>query len=113
MNMAPPLTRHAAELDAFLALFMKLVLVAVVLGLDNDGPACWKDVLVQIQLDRFEEEAAEDRLDAQALSIGKMHNCRSRGHPYVTVALSQDARRSMCREGVGVVEVKSPMKKFE
>lgn len=63
---------------------MKLVLVAIVLGLDDDGPSCWKDVLVQIQLNRLKEVASEDGLDAQVLSIGQMDNRRSWGHASVS-----------------------------
>lgn len=105
MDMVPLLPRHAAEFHMFLPIAMERVLVAVVLGLDYDGPSCWKDVLVQIQLDRFEEVAAEDGLDGQVLSIGKMHDSRNRGHPSGALVFSQTqgARCDRCAVGVLVL----------
>jgi hypothetical protein len=87
MDMVSLLPGHSAELDMFFAIIMEIVLIAVVFGLDYDGPSGWKDVVVKIQLHRFEEEAAEYGLNSQVLSIGKMHDTWSRSHPSVIPAL--------------------------
>ena len=74
--------RHPAELKMCLDAIMKFVLITVVFRLYYDSPSCWKDVVMEIQLDRLEEESSKDGLDAQVLSIGEMHNARGRGHPF-------------------------------
>jgi hypothetical protein len=51
MNVVSFLPRHPTEFDMLLPIIVKIVLVAVVFGLDYDSPSSGEDIVVQIQLD--------------------------------------------------------------
>jgi hypothetical protein len=78
MNVPLSLLWHASELD--IVGVSGGVLFVVVLGLEDNRPACGEDTVVCTELIRLEEEAAKDRIDGQALSIGEMHNTWRRCH---------------------------------
>jgi hypothetical protein len=62
VDMALPLPWHAAEFIVP-AVSLGFVLVGVVFGLQDDSPSCGKDTAVDVELIRFEKEAAEDWQD--------------------------------------------------
>ena len=98
MNVVSFLPRHPTDLDMFLPIRTKFVFVAIVLGLDYDSPSSREDIVVQIQLDRLEEEAAEHWNDSQVLSIGEMHDTGCRGHASLDLTLDQVMRCArLCR----------------
>ena len=51
MNVVSFLPWHATEFNMLLPIMAKIVLVAVVLGLDYDSPSSREDIVMQIQLD--------------------------------------------------------------
>lgn len=71
--------RHTTEFNTP-RVWLRLVFVVVVFGLDDDGPACREDTAVDIELVRFEEVASKDWDNRQVLPIGKMHDTGSRRH---------------------------------
>ena len=92
MDVVSFLCGYATECYMFLPIMVEIVVVAVVLGLDYDCPSSREDIVVQIQLDRLEEEAAEHGNNGQVLSIGKMHDTGCRGHAALDRILDQDTR---------------------
>ena len=47
-----------------------IIIVVAVNGLEDDGPAWWKDGLVNVQVVSFEGEASKDGGDSNCLAIG-------------------------------------------
>ena len=83
----------------FLPILVKILLVAVVFGLDYDSPSRGEDVLVEVELHWLEEEAAEDGCDSQALPIGEMHDGGIWSHAVSVKPIKsvQDAMRAWAR----------------
>lgn len=78
MYVALLLLLHAAEL--ILCFWVAHVLVGIVFRLQNHRPTSWEDIVVDIQVIRFEEKASEDRYNSQILAIGKVDDVLRRGH---------------------------------
>lgn len=76
--MVSSFSRHALEFDIFRILD---VLVGVVFRLDDYSPTRWEDAVMNVQLVGFEEEAAKNGQDSQALPIRKMHDAWCWCHP--------------------------------
>jgi hypothetical protein len=79
MYVAVPLSWRIAGLT-LLCIYMRKVVLIVVFGLYNDGPASREDAAVHAELVGFEEEAAKDWNDSQILAIGEMHDGRCGSH---------------------------------
>jgi hypothetical protein len=90
MNVPFSLLWHASELDNFGA--SGGVLIVVVLGLEDNCPACREDTVVCTELIRLEEEAAKDGIDGQTLPIGEMHNTWRRRHVVICMLVEQVER---------------------
>jgi hypothetical protein len=80
MDMAFFLLRHPTDFNMFPAVVGKIVLIAVILRLYDNGPSSWPDIVVKIQLNRLEKITTENRNNRQVLSIGQTHNTGCRSH---------------------------------
>lgn len=72
MDVALPLFRHASKLCI---LAIPLVgIFRIVLGLQDDGPTCGENIVMDVEVIRLEEKAPKHRQYRQILAVGEVND---------------------------------------